>query len=246
MNRVKTRNGSQWFKGLAVLLAVMAGLMAGSVEAASIPVLNPSFESPVLDDGGISGSITNWTQEANWTQQATESGGSGTFYPNSAAFNLKGDTLLSPANGKQCALFHGQYPIIYQNTWAVIEANRTYTLTVAIGHRIGYAGVGQWSISLRDSALHTIAILQRGGSGAAPDPEEGNWTNQTVSFTTLGGTNAAYVGQALVVFLGSNGGDQFGVDNVRLEVVPAPKPSSALGTGTGAGFLGPLAWWIRR
>jgi len=194
-----------------------AALLAASIAgAASIPVLNFSFETPAQVDGGFtSGSIPNWT--------GASSGG---------VFNPTTTQLSPPTDGVQVGYINANFgtPLtISQLLSAILTVDTTYTLQVDFLARKDCCL--PWGGSEIDLvAGSTVLASSTTASGALA---AGAIQTSTVTFTALSGD--PHLGQTLeirIIDLGqvSTGQGQIDFDNVRLDasgaVSTAPEPGS--------------------
>ncbi len=120
-----------------ILLAAI--LLANGAAAIPVAVSNHSFELPTIADGVINSTsgVTSWNYSGTgnpgiFNPSATQSHytGAGDADPNGGVLpNMAGPSLgfMFPGNGNT-----GEFS---QQLGAVLQANTSYTLTVAIGHR---------------------------------------------------------------------------------------------------------------
>jgi HpiC1 cyclase len=173
-----------------------------------LTILNPSFEAPTLSAGGYNFVISDWVQ----------SGVSGVWYPAAGYFNVL------PPDGNQVAYENDAGTVISQQLAATLLPNATYTLKVDLGSRL----------DAYPFPAGTSVALYAGSNLLASDntivPQAGNWTTDTVIFTSSADTIG--LGENLKIVLTSNG-TQADFDNVRLDVTSVPVPPSALLLGSG-------------
>jgi len=196
----------------------------GQVRAASIPILNHSFESPIApvqSDGYYSiNSIIGWSlHPSNGAYQ-------GVLDPTKSQ-NLTGRDFfygLQPVpDGNQVAYNNGG--TIAQALSAVLQPNTRYTLGVDVGRRK--------SLTFPNYRIRLIAgTTELGFNSVTPDP--GTFERVTVSYTS--GSSGPLIGQQLKIFLVSSGA-QTNFDNVTLDASSIPEPSAILGL-LGFGLLG--------
>lgn len=191
---------------------------------------NGGLESQALADGGIlTTRVIGWNElSASGTTIADGTNGvfnpSTAFYTNPAAAGIEGENvafLFSGSAGNS----------LLQTLDAVLEANTTYTLTIAIGLRDAGSGVfGDFEIDLLaagvklgDGVSGTIATLNTLAGGSA----SGKFTDVTYQFTT-GTTVGKWANLAVrVAKVNGGGGTYLDFDNVRLTAQAAPVPAPA-------------------
>lgn len=204
----------------ALALSFLAAATAAS-SAVSISVLNYSFEEDIAPNPGVVTSVpTGWTS-------FFQVGGSdiGSQNPDSAKFPIN-NPLAAPADGNQFVYINtfGGNPNgrsgIYQPITDLMP-NMTYTLTVAIGSRLDRDN-SAGTISLVDGFDHNGTILATGGG--LPETK-GTWQDYSISFTTGDVVNDGF----LTIVLSTVAADtiQADFDNVRLEAVAVPEPTTA-------------------
>jgi hypothetical protein len=200
----------------SVLLA-LAAVCAGNSWAASIAVLNPSFELPALPapPPASNGVPQNWAV----------GGAAGDHYVGAGEFNPG-----FPTDGVQVgwANLGGSLSQVLATN---LTAGTPYLLRVDIGRRMDFnADASGGYIQLIAGATNLGLLLL---DGAQPAP--GNWAQYDLYYTSPYGDPLA--GQPLQIVLGSNT-TQTGFDNVRLDIVPEP---AAVTLGV-IGFMGLIAW----
>ena len=217
------------------LMAVILLVGAGVVHAESITIVNPSFETPVIDPpvGGIGTSPDPWVNGGPF---------SGGYYTLDPLGPFSGWTAPPPDGGVQVMMLgnvgHGNSQFLA----ATLEANTTYTLQMDVSVReshvplvgdmnIGYgAPHGDGSDSLNENLLATA-------TSSLPLPGTGEWVLWEKTFET--GASPLGLGEVLRVDL--LGGYRLLYDNVRLDATPVPELSTLLylvGMFFGIGFLG--------
>ena len=219
----------------------LATALLGTVStthAASIAVINSSFESPVTSNYvNINGGLPGWSAPADVNTYVVKNGGLVSF--------------TSGVTGNQVLFFEpyadGGNSYVYQNTGEAFAAG-TYTMTVDIGYGLGFATDG-------GNATANFQLLSYDGSsynysvGAAAT---------TVSAATLAGHNGnllaytytlnldgteSFIGDDVVIFLQAQTTtpgiwQNVSYDNVRLNYVAAvPEPSSVAMLLGGIGAL---------
>ena len=185
----------------------------------SIPVLNPSFQTPVLGDNADAvGAPTGWT--------ATSPGGFSTWNPPDTIFaGAAGNGTPTGADGSQIYNFYhnaGASARLYQNTTAPLTAGMTYTLTVAIGARLTGNAVDVWGIDLMTTGqalggTPEAAVYLARTTGGRADLTSGQFVDKTVQFTVPAGH--PNLGQNVRVHCWSKAAandETIAFDNVRL------------------------------
>lgn len=189
------------------------------VRAASITILNPSFESPTLNQGIFNYAINNWTLTNGSSWQ-------GTFRPTIGP-NLH-FTQAVP-NGSQTAYSNGG--TISQTLTATLQANTQYTLGAFVGRRVGTAFPGY-----RIELWAGTTLLASNGSVT---PAAGTFAPVTVNYTS--GSSGSLIGQLLEIRLissiGTNAQTNFDQITLNATPIPTPEPSAILGL-LGFGLLG--------
>jgi hypothetical protein len=203
-------------KLLCLSTVVIAGALANA-DAASVMVANASFESPALaNPGDYNGTIDNWLKNPSAGSASVEYYNGGHFTAN--------NPLAAPADGYQGVSVNtfdnanpGLRATIYQDVGLLLP-NTTYTLTVAIGVRLDFAGA-TGSLALYNGTDSTGTVL---AASVAFAPATGTFEEYSVSFTT-----GATVSGDLTIGLTHQSGGQVSFDNVRLDATPViPEPSS--------------------
>jgi hypothetical protein len=208
------------FVGLAAAIVFTA--VSTQAQAGAIVVSNFSFEDDVAPVGGI---ITS--PPSSWAP-FNQAGGQdiGSQNATSAMYSVN-NPLAAPAEGNQFTYVNMFDPNVtgglYQDVGALLP-NTLYTLTVAIGSRgdrINSPGI----ISLINGFDFTGIVLAQGGG--IPSLQN-SWQDYTISFTT-----GSVVSDDLIIslsVLGNGATIQADFDNVRLDAVAVPEPSTlALG-----------------
>jgi len=195
------------------------------VKAASVTVLNPSFEAPTAPQqpGGqyfSNNDITNWV--------LSSSGGAvqGVFNPSASQAADAGNNYYDQPvpHGVQVAFSNGGS--ISQQLSAVLQPNRQYTLGAFVGRRNNVSFPG-YNIELL--AGNTVLA-----SNNSIIPVSGTFAPVTVNYTS--GRSDPLIGQPLQIRLTSLG-TQTNFDNITLDASPIPEPSAILGL-LGFGLLG--------
>jgi hypothetical protein len=215
---------------VAVLLAV-----AGLVQADSIAILNPSFESPVIAAGQVDLSTYPEDTPTPWVVGNP----SRVYMTNGGAPN--GSQYIE-ADSYQIGGFTGTYQVLGEN----LKADYTYTLTADVGAPWDgwYSGQGVMDLGY-GSDIRTNLLTA--AMSSTPNPG-GGWVTWQRTFQTADSPDG--LGQALRVDIGSNPGN-FGIeyDNVRLDGVltsSLPEPSTCAMLVAGLISLLAYAWRKRR
>jgi hypothetical protein len=193
---------------VAVLTICLLFLASGAF-ADSIPVANPSFETPPPPPGynnfcGGGCEYTTGVPIPGWVTTGYDTGQwIPASYHGNYAYNgitLAYTCLGSPGGGTDCGT-------ISQDVLTKAVAGHTYTLTVEILHRfdVPMGGVAQLTLNGAPVAMAT------GG-----DLGVGSWNKYTAHFTATG----AEAGQELGILLSSNGLGQGDFDYVQMSAVP--------------------------
>jgi hypothetical protein len=192
------------------------------VKAASITVLNPSFESPTATSPDGLGfysinDITDWVIGVVPGQDAGVSN-PGASLPSNIYYNG-----APVPDGVQVAYSNGA--TISQVLSAVLQPNTQYTLGAYVGRRlvIGFQG---YAIQLW--AGNTLLA-----SNNSPTPDLGTFVPVTVNYTS---GSSGPIGEQLEIRLLSSG-VQANFDKITLNASPIPEPSAILGL-LGFGLLG--------
>jgi len=227
---------------LLLAAAAMVGLST-QAHAVSVPVADPSFETPVTGSYTDDGS-TSISHSANWGwsyffADTTDDHDSGVQLNTNA-----GITALSPDGTGQDGWVNGNGNYLYQDVGALLP-NTTYTLTVDVaapgsGNYAGFNPAGGGSaanaetdfLELLNNAtdpqptVGSVAVAGSALNSVTVTPTAGLWSaNNTVSYTT-----GASVSGDLTIILEQTaaGAHEQGVfDNVRLTATTAvPEPTS--------------------
>jgi hypothetical protein len=212
--------------GHRLLTAFMLAALAAPVAQAAaqpITIVNPSFEDPVLGDGGFTPSAIGWTVV-----------GAGTFNPTSGQFSG------SVPDGQNVA-YVSAGGSLSQTLTALLMPSTTYTLSYYAGNRLDFPFPSY------------LVQLLAGGTVLASDgslsPGEGLFAQGSVVYTS--GAADPLVGQPLGIRVTSTG-DQPNFDAFALVATPAgpnvviPEPSTVVLLATGLLTLGGTALRRRR
>jgi len=168
-----------------------------TVLADPVDVGNPSFESPVLQQGGyIIGSFDSWDAIAT----------AGVFYPAPFQFNLP------LPDGNQIGIANDSAGQLSQTLSATLLSNTIYTLTVYVGRRLDCCNPSSYSVE-----LYAGGVLI--GSDNSQDPAPGDFALSTVIYTS--GDPDPLEGLPLQIVLNSTGPvGQIAFDSVALDATP--------------------------
>ena len=240
MNTISFRSAT-----IARLLPLHLTLMAMSLSAASITVLNPSFETATLPSSSAIGTFNNLLTGsgtlANWTATGASSNSAGAFAPNNSSFNWGNNVWWS---GSNVAYLVDQGPStnsLSQTLSATLANDTIYTLSALIGRNF-FQGTPNYSLQLfAGSTLLASASNLALASG----------TSGTDSLVFSSGANNALAGQLLQIVLTSTGVNQGTTqayfDNVSLDGTTtgssAPEPGTWVLTAAGLLVIGRRCSW---
>jgi hypothetical protein len=214
-------------KPLSLALIFLLGGVTASSRAATLPVANFSFESPLLADGDFTNGIVvdGFTLSGAGVQNATNSQFPGTSGDNPG-------NLPATAEGKQFAFLNGGAAnVVYQDV-GDLSANTVYTLTIALGSRLDqangsiYLGFQNGINNIDGTLLSLSSPLQ------SPTAFSGTFRDVTFSFTT-----PSSVSGDLTIFIQNVDDTPNVIDNVRLTAVAVPEPASLALLLGGGGLL---------
>jgi hypothetical protein len=189
-------------------IAVAIGATALSAFAASISVVNPSFEA---DPQSCAGCFT-----LNLATGWSATGQSSTFQPSAGSFASVPNGINVGAAGS--ANGSGDF---FQTLSAVLQANTAYALTVEVGQRLDFP-FGGYVVEL----LAGSVVL---ASDSSLSPARGAFLLSTVVYNS--GSSPAQLGQALAIHLTGKGPGQADFDSVALDAVTGagvPEPASPM------------------
>lgn len=205
------------FTSFFLLSIVVLSCIAIPARADNIPIQNASFEvTNPLDQSCGTGCAFNLAPIPGWVT----TGGTGSFHPSSAFFDLP------LPNGSIVA--YSNSGTISQTLSFSLAPNTTYTLSVDVGHRLdGYAT--NYTIDLLAGSM--ILGSFAGSNAVIP---LGTFQNELLSFTSGATVPSGNLGIELF-----SAGIQTDFDNVQLTALPAPEPGSLvlLATGLGLAFF---------
>ena len=194
------------------------------VKAASITVLNPSFESPTAPlQPGQTMAYYSINDITNWVIGIVSNKLAGVSDPGkSNPGNIYYNGVPVP-DGVQVAYSNG--PTISQLLSAVLQPNTQYTLGAYVGQRLA---IGFQGYDIQLWAGNTLLA-----SNNSPTPVAGTFVPVTVNYTS---GSSGPIGQPLEIRLLSSG-VQANFDKITLNASPIPEPSAILGL-LGFGLLG--------
>lgn len=225
--------------------------------AALVTVPNFDFESDGTADGSINGS-----DPLNWVDSGTSGG---TFNPNAAQGHYTGMGNADPNGGVLANMSGPTFGFLFagdgasanmsQTIATTLDANTSYTLTVAIGQRNNFNAAqvpSDFMLTLETATTNTIIASFTGDvlNTNASTPGENNTGTITLTESTFTDFSANAATGAAPVGLGENlviritaldDGRYLDFDNVRLDATAVPEPSSVALLG-----LGGLALILRR
>ncbi|MBN2162115.1 MAG: hypothetical protein JXR25_15710 [Pontiellaceae bacterium] len=221
-------------KHVGVMIAAFGLVTVGSVNASPITVINSSFEDPVLLDnqavvsGGGVGTINGWNF-------AVQTGGAfqdaGIENPEGAYTGSTGSGTPSGADGINVCFLNqeggGLYAGIFQDVGG-LQANTTYTFTIAIGQRLdrvnGSVEFGLYNDVSGVSDIWNTATLLNSNTGVSS--VNGEFQDFQVAYTTGGSvSDNLYIGMRYV----GDGTIQASFDNARLDAIPEPATIGLIG-----------------
>lgn len=203
--------------GVAALLSSIPTAMA-----TLIPIVNPSFESPIGNPGEIVYPATGWTY-------GPEPGGvnrTGTPFPGFGTHSFgwpapNGENVGVTAN----VSLGGPLDVLDQQLTNVLTPNTTYTLNVFVGRPTSNVEFENLSYTVALLAGNSVLAQETDSMSLAP----GAYGLATVIFTAL--PDNPLLGQNLRIQLGG-GGNGLGLytafDLVRLTAIAVPEPASVV------------------
>ena len=214
---------------IAIASSCLMIVPQGQVRAASVTILNHSFEAPIAPQqpDGYFTDNNSPVVIGNWVSANDPGAQQGVLDPTKSE-NLTNNGLyygLQPVpDGDQVAYSNGG--IIAQQLSAVLQPNTQYTLSAYIGRRkvIDFAG----------NSIELLAGSTVLAASPSVTPLAGEFELVTVNYAS--GSSDPLIGQALTIRLKSLG-IQTNFDNITLDASPIPEPSAILGL-LGFGLLG--------
>jgi hypothetical protein len=211
---------------IAIASSCLMIVPQGQVRAASITILNPSFEDPIAPQQGMTGFYTLGVI-GNWFNAAALGQDQGVLDPSKSQALTGSDIFYNGPvpDGNQVAYSNGG--TIAQQLSAVLRPNTRYTLSAYIGRRKVLAFPNNSIILLAGTTVLASS------NSVTPDP--GTFLPVTVNYTS-GSIGDPLIGQPLAIYL-SSFGVQTNFDMITLDASPIPEPSAILGL-LGFGLLG--------
>ncbi len=211
---------------IAIASSCLMIVPQGQVRAASITILNPSFEDPIAPQQGMTGFYTLGVI-GNWFNAAAPGQDQGVLDPSKSQALTGSDIFYNGPvpDGNQVAYSNGG--TLAQQFSAVLQPNTRYTLSAYIGRRKVLAFPN-----------NSIILLAGGTILASSDsvtPDPGTFLPVTVNYTS-GSIGDPLIGQPLAIYL-SSFDVQTNFDMITLDASPIPEPSAILGL-LGFGLLG--------
>ena len=219
----------------AIVFAFILGIMVTGTEdafAASLTIVNPSFEDPVLANGAFT--VNPGVGVPGWTDFI--SGPTGVFNPSSAAGHYTTEEIIP--DGANVAYSNGGF--FCQILSDTLQTNTKYTLDVDVGKRNdGVPTLKRFTIDFRAAIIgppldqDTLAGVDSGVPAApriaATVPASDSFATNTIMFET--GDSHPREGQSLLICISIFGsGAQVNFDNVRLDASSVtPEPDHYLG-----------------
>ena len=212
-------------------------LISVAVVAAATPALSQTI---FIDNWSFESSAQSCTAGPNCFQLGVIPGWTVSSIPRTATFKPSiGTGGIFPAgvpDGVNVAGVGNQdgTASIMQTTVAALEANRTYTLSAAIGHRADFPFSG-YSIQLYAGNTYLA-------SSSALTPDAGTFLTDTLTFNS--GTSPAGLGQLITIQLVALvPGGQVDFDTITLNSAAVPAPAAAIHLLT---CLGVIGMWCRK
>ncbi len=198
---------------LAVAISLSLTLTTQTAFAATITLVNPSFEDPLLDDGDFTrDSIPGWD---------IFNGAAGVFDPSPTFYANPNYTLESIIpDGENVAYSNGGD--FCQDLSDTLQLNTIYTLEVKVGQRDDTA-LGGYAIHFRafDTDQETLAGVDSAGDDGLPIPTQpgrNSFVTNTVTYET--GDSHPRAGQQLRICIIGDG-LQSNFDTVSLDASPS-------------------------
>jgi hypothetical protein len=222
------------FKSLrsaAVAGAVLVAGLGQLAQAAPVPIVNHSFESPNVNGGWQDGVPDGWTAGGGLT---------GRWVENNSAIGFSG------GDGVQHAALDTNGGYIYQNLGVAFAANTKYTIDLATAHRDGFThGILEFGLFSSDAVGTDVgtpgfADIQGVWNGSGNPSGDNVWNTlrdasllNTIGTGSLGKvyihtTGAVAPTGNVVVFIRDVSGGRETFDNIRLDATPIPEPASVV------------------
>jgi len=211
-----------------LLILTAAVFLPAIVRAAALVITNPSFETPNTANGTFSGNSATGPSGWGWSVYNTGPTNSNRFF---GVWDVTGTTsFVAIPHGQQVGVVFLDDALsleagLRQTLGDTLQLTTEYTLSVGVGN---FAPPGPWNFTgfpgYRVELLAGSTVLAMDNNTLSPG--EGIFQTSTVTFTT--GASHPNSGQALAIRLVSlNGpGVEVNFDNVTLNAVTVPEPTS--------------------
>lgn len=233
---------SQQLATHAAVVALVTTLAPALAAPVPVTVLNPGFELPELGEGAATNnSVPSWTLITSCWPQCF-----GVHNPAVGDPGFPSGTVAEGTNSAYIGSIGPNFPL-WQTLSATLEADTTYTLTVAAGNPANRPDTATFGFEIGLVGSTQKLANFTGSLGLITN---GSFMDFSASTTVLAGN--ADTGRTMIVRLygpqapGGRGSPTVYFDNVRLtaeHVSPVPEPTSLLLSVLG---LGGLAGWRRR
>jgi hypothetical protein len=227
------------FAVLPSLLGVVClSCLTRPVQADAIAVPNFSFQANPVADGGGTFDTDGWTRN----------GFAGTFNPTGSQFTNGADNSATGGvppggDGNQFGYIETTSSIQSASALTTVQAGATYELTISIGDFLGVeSGTARIGFLFDDAFVTTGAFSYADLNTAATYSPEGEFSNYTLIYQA----KSTDVGKGLKIFVGQNTNGTFAFDNVRLNVVATPEPSTYAMMILGLGALSVVGYRRKR
>jgi len=207
------------FRRYAILPLAAFALTSTSAHAATLAIVNPSFEDDDAPDNSFLSVAAGWTLVGNPT----------------GTQDFNDGQSPQPTDGEQHGFASFQPASLSQLTTHAISAGETYTLTVDVGQLTNFSGSEATIYLFGSTAGFGTPLANVNGTAqqAGIAPASGAYLlDQTVTYTALA-SGDPFEGQQIGIALVNSVGTQTLFDNVRLEAVGVPEPSSLALLGLG-------------
>ena len=234
------------FRSVTIAGSMLICGLGQLAEAAPVPIVNHSFESPNVNGGWQDGVPDGWLAGGGLT---------GRWVENNASIGFTG------GDGLQHAALDTNGGYIYQDLGMAFAANTKYTIDLATAHREGFThGILEFGFFSSDAIGTDIgtpgfADIQGVWNGSGNPSGDNVWNTlrdasllNTIGTGSLGKvythtTGAAAPAGNLVVFIRDVSGGRETFDNIRLDATLIPEPASLF---LALGVIGSLAVGRRR